>query len=178
MRKLRELRDGVWYKIRTAINRQDALFQSRQTVALFAHVLGEVSQRFVFELRGLNLENERLDFYIKPKNGFQLPQIMQWLKQTFCVRYNFLHGLKGHTWGDRYWSEILDGEPPPKAEPWTGPVMGVEASEFSPEKAREEACSGGTADKGSPRSGKNGGEVCPVLKKPAEIPRKSASPPG
>jgi hypothetical protein len=178
MRPLRELSDGVWYKIRTAINRQDALFQSRQTVALFAQVLGEVSQRFVFELRGLNLENERLDFYIKPKDGFKLPQIMQWLKQTFCVRYNVLHGLKGHTWGDRYWSEILDGEPPPQAEPWTGPVMGVDATEFSPEKAREEACSGKGADKGRPRSGKNEGRVCPILVKPAEIPRKSAAPPG
>jgi hypothetical protein len=52
--------------------------------------------------------------------------------------------------------------------------MGVEAAEFSPEKAREEGCS----DKGRPRSGKNEGEVCPVLRKPAEIPRKSASPPG
>jgi hypothetical protein len=56
--------------------------------------------------------------------------------------------------------------------------MGVEAAEFSPEKAREEACLGEGADKGSPRSGKNEGEVCPVLVKPAEIHRKSASPPG
>jgi hypothetical protein len=178
MRPLRELNDGVWYEVRTAINRDYPLFQSRQTIALFAQVLGEVSQRFVFEIRGLNLENERLVFYIKPKDGFQLPQIMQWLKQTVCVRYNVLHGLKGHTGGDRYWSEIMEGEPPPNAEPWTGPVMGVEASEFSPEKAREEATSGVAADKGRPRLGKNEGEVCPVLRKPAETPRKSAAPPG
>jgi hypothetical protein len=114
---------------------------------------------------------------------------MQWLKQTFCVRYNVLHGLKGHTWGDRYWSEIMEGEPSPNAEPWTGPVMGVEAAEFSPEKAREEACLGRAADKGRPspitaevkgrpRSGKTEAGVCPVLRKPAEIPRKSAAPPG
>jgi hypothetical protein len=179
----------VWYEIRTAINREYPLFQSRQTLALFAHVLGEVAGRFVFEIRGLNLKDEWLDFYIKPKDGFKLPQIMQWLKQTFCVRYNFLYGLKGHTWGDRYLSEILEGEPPPKAEPWTGPVMGVEAAEFSPEKAREEACLGEAADKGSlspvtaeakgrPRSGKTGAGVCPIQEKPAKIPRKSASPPG
>jgi REP element-mobilizing transposase RayT len=178
MRPLRELSDGVWYEIHTAINRQDALFQSRQTIALFAQVLGEVSQRFVFEIRGLRLKDERIGFYIKPKDGFKLPQIMQWLKQTFCVRYNFLHGLKGHTWGDRYWSEILDGEPPPKAEPWTGPVMGVEAAEFSPDKAREEACSGGAADKDRPRFMKTEGGVCPISGKPAETPRKSAAPPG
>jgi hypothetical protein len=154
------------------------LFQSRQTIALFAQVLGEVAQRFVFEIRGLSLKDDWLDFYIKPKDGFKLPDIMQWLKQTFCVRYNFLHGLKGHTWGDRYLSEILEGEPPPKAERWTGPVMGVEASEFSPEKAREEAALGEADIKGRPRSGKTEGRVCPVIGKPAEIPRKSASPPG
>jgi hypothetical protein len=178
MRKLRELRDGVWYEIRTVVNREYPLFQSRQMIALFAQVLGEVADHFVFELRGLCLKDEWLVFYIKPKDGFKLPQIMQWLKQTFCVRYNFLHGLKGHTWGDRYWSEILEGEPPPKAEPWTGPVMGVEAAEFSPEKAREEECSGEAADKGRPRSGKTEGRACPVSGKPAEILRKSASPPG
>ncbi|MDR1231078.1 MAG: hypothetical protein LBK61_06730, partial [Spirochaetaceae bacterium] len=37
---------------------------------------------------------------------------MQWLKQTFAVRYNVMKGLDGHLWGDRYWSKIVDGEPP------------------------------------------------------------------
>jgi hypothetical protein len=53
-----------------------------------------------------------LTFYIKPADGFKLPKIMQWLKQTFSVRFNFRTGRKGHVWGDRYWSEILVGEPP------------------------------------------------------------------
>jgi hypothetical protein len=42
----------------------------------------------------------------------ELPVIMQWLKQTFAQRYNALTGRTGHIWGDRYWSEILEGEPP------------------------------------------------------------------
>jgi hypothetical protein len=54
------------------------------------------------------------------------------LKQTFSVRYNLLHERSGHIWGDRYWSEILEVEPPEEAEKLTGPVMWVEASEFSP----------------------------------------------
>jgi hypothetical protein len=37
---------------------------------------------------------------------------MQWLKQTFAQRYNALTGRTGHIWGDRYWSAILEGEPP------------------------------------------------------------------
>jgi hypothetical protein len=37
---------------------------------------------------------------------------MKWLKQTFAQRYNRETGRIGHIWGDRYWSRILDGEPP------------------------------------------------------------------
>jgi hypothetical protein len=38
---------------------------------------------------------------------------MQWMKPTFLVRFNEKTGRSGHVWGDRYWSEILVGEPPP-----------------------------------------------------------------
>jgi hypothetical protein len=40
-----------------------------------------------------------------------LPEIMQWIKQTFACRYNALKRLDGHVWGDRYWSKVLEGEP-------------------------------------------------------------------
>jgi hypothetical protein len=96
---------------------------------------------------------------------------MQWLKQTFAVRYNLLHGWTGHIWGDRYWSEILEGEPPEGAEEWTGPVMGVEAAEFSPAEAVAEV-------RVSPYSREAEGGVSPVPGKPTEIPRRAAAPPG
>jgi hypothetical protein len=41
-----------------------------------------------FELRGFRLEEEWLSFYIRPADALQLPAIMQWLKQTFAVRFN------------------------------------------------------------------------------------------
>ncbi|MDR2052483.1 MAG: hypothetical protein LBP80_03635, partial [Treponema sp.] len=44
--------------------------------------------------------------------GLQLPDIMKWMKQTFAQRYNRAMGRTGHIWGDRYWSRILEGEPP------------------------------------------------------------------
>jgi hypothetical protein len=44
-----------------------------------------------------------------------LPEIMKWLKQTFARRYNRAMGRTGHIWGDRYWSGILEGEPPEEA---------------------------------------------------------------
>ncbi|MDR1232334.1 MAG: transposase, partial [Spirochaetaceae bacterium] len=47
--------------------------------------------------------------------GFELPEIMQWIKQTYAVRYNVHDGRTGHIWGDRYQSVIVDG-PPEDAE--------------------------------------------------------------
>jgi hypothetical protein len=41
---------------------------------------------------------------------------MKWVKQTFAQRYNRETGRTGHIWGDRYWSRILDGEPPEDEE--------------------------------------------------------------
>jgi hypothetical protein len=37
---------------------------------------------------------------------------MKRLQQTFAQRYNRETGRTGHIWGDRYWSQILEGEPP------------------------------------------------------------------
>jgi hypothetical protein len=75
-------------------------------------VLNEARKRYVFELRGLRFCGPWVSFYIKPADGLMQPEIMQWIKQTFAVRYNVMKGLDGHLWGDRYWSKILDGEPP------------------------------------------------------------------
>ncbi|MDR1232451.1 MAG: transposase [Spirochaetaceae bacterium] len=44
-----------------------------------------------------------------------MPEIMQWIKQTYAVRYNVHDGRTGHIWGDRYQSVIVDG-PPEDAE--------------------------------------------------------------
>jgi hypothetical protein len=112
MRKLRMLKQDVWYEIHTAINNREPLFRLRQVLALFRRVLDDTRGRFVFEMTGLRLEADRLTFYIKPADGLGLPDILKWMKQTFAVRYNRLTGRTGHIWGDRYWSVILDGEPP------------------------------------------------------------------
>jgi hypothetical protein len=41
---------------------------------------------------------------------------MKWLKQTFAQRYNRETGRTGHVWGDRYWSRVVEGEPPEREE--------------------------------------------------------------
>jgi REP element-mobilizing transposase RayT len=106
------LRQGVWYEIRTRVNNREPLFREYTATAIFARVFREAELRFVFAIRGLRLEDDWLTFYIKPEDGLELPAIMKWLKQTFAARYNREEGRIGHIWGDRYWSGIVEGEPP------------------------------------------------------------------
>jgi hypothetical protein len=112
MRAKRVLTQDAWYEVRTAVNNREPLFRRRQAIAIFCRVFGEARGRFAFELRGFRLEEEWLLFYIKPADGLQLPAIMQWLKQTFAMRFNLCEGRTGHIWGDRYWSRVVEGEPP------------------------------------------------------------------
>jgi REP element-mobilizing transposase RayT len=118
IRKLRILKQDVWYEIHTEVNNREPLFRLRQALALFRRVLNDTRGRFVFEMTGLRLEVDRLFFYIRPEDGLALPDILKWMKQTFAVRYNKLTGRTGHIWGDRYWSMVLEGEPHEGAVEW------------------------------------------------------------
>jgi hypothetical protein len=106
----------VWYAVHTSVNNTEPLFWSKPNRDLFKQGLYEVRQIYGFELSGLRFSGPQVSFYIKPADGFQLPEIMQWVKQAFAARFNVLDGRTGHIWGDRYWSLILPGEPPEWAE--------------------------------------------------------------
>jgi REP element-mobilizing transposase RayT len=110
----RILEADAWYKVFTAANRHEPLFLAPDAVDLFNRTLRETGEHFPCEVRCLAIGPDRVSFYIKPADGLMLPFIMQWLKQTFAVRYNVMKHLDGHVWGDRYWSKVLEGEPPEK----------------------------------------------------------------
>jgi hypothetical protein len=168
MRKLRSLAQGVWYEVRTSVNNREPLFQDQwRASALLLRVLREVKKIFPFEMRGFVLEGELLSFYIKPADGFLLPAIMQWLKQTFAVRFNLRAGRTGHIWGDRYRSQVLAGEPPAGAGEvhWTA----VEAAAEAPTQAAR-------AWKPSGVSPLSAGKAAKTRFSP-KIPLRAASPP-
>ncbi|MDR0637937.1 MAG: hypothetical protein LBG27_03380, partial [Spirochaetaceae bacterium] len=112
MRQERALAENVWYWVQTSVNISEPLFRLPEAKALFLRVLGKTERRYGFGIRGLVIGGGSVLFFIKPTDGLQLPLIMQRLKQTFAVRLNVLTGRQGHVWGERYWSEILAGEPP------------------------------------------------------------------
>jgi hypothetical protein len=105
----------MWYLVSTAVNIGETLFQLRWTEDLLGRVLRDAKGNFSFEMRGLMFEGAELSFYIKPADGEEPPDIMQWIKQTFSARFNVIVGRMGHVWGERYRSEIIAGEPPKEA---------------------------------------------------------------
>jgi REP element-mobilizing transposase RayT len=171
MRKPRILAALAWYWVGTAVNRHEPLFLDRAVVDLFNRVLREAGERFAIEVRHLVIQADRVSFYIKPADGFQLPEIMQWIKQTFACRYNAMKHLDGHVWGDRYWSKVLEGEPPEEAmrRESGGEERGtsVEADGHIPEAHPRE---GPPPDGDSHREGETAGNT----HKPPDFPRRAA----
>jgi hypothetical protein len=164
MRIKRILAQGVWYEVRTAVNNRETLFRLGRAAAIFLRVFRETRDLFAFEIRGFRLEDEWLSFYIRPEDGFELPAIMKWMKQTFAQRYNRAEGRIGHIWGDRYWSRVVAGEPPERAE---------------------RVCWGAAAETRTPAGRRRPKGVSPLGAGKAagtrfspEIPLRSASPPG
>jgi REP element-mobilizing transposase RayT len=116
MRAHRVLVAKGWYWVSTDVNNREAVFRSQGTVQMLREVLHDARKIYEFKVSGLRVEDDRVSFYINAVDGFQLPDIMQWIKQTFSVRFNLECGRSGHIWGERYWSVVLGREPPEWAE--------------------------------------------------------------
>jgi hypothetical protein len=134
MAKNRELGSDVWYKVWTEVNVGEPLFRLRYAKTILYAALRDTKKRRKFEMCGLKIEGSLLSFYIKPKDGYELPKIMQWLKQTFSLWFNEHTGRKGHTWGERYESEIVAKGPPEDAEAVRWEDVNAEANKPVPRK--------------------------------------------
>jgi hypothetical protein len=84
MRHERLLGEHVWYLVSTAVNIGETLFQLRWTEDLLCRVLRDAKGIYSFEMCGLMFKGALLTFYIKPADGKELPDIMQWMM-------NFVH---------------------------------------------------------------------------------------
>ncbi|MDR1148491.1 MAG: transposase [Spirochaetaceae bacterium] len=173
MRMSRILVPDIWYKIFTAVNRHEPIFLDRDAVDLFNQTLCETGERFPCEVRHLVITADSVSFYIKPVDGLQLPEIMQWLKQTYAARYNVHDGRTGHIWGDRYASWIVEGSPKDAKEYVFAPV----ACKAGRRVRKRRAGRGG----GVPGSGSSAADpVIGTKGRPqvGETARKDGSPPG
>jgi REP element-mobilizing transposase RayT len=168
----------VWYKIFTLVNRHEQIFLDRDAVELFNRTLCETGERFPCEVRHLVITADSVSFYIKPADGLQLPEIMQWLKQTYAVRYNAHDGRTGHIWGDRYQSVIVDG-PPEDAEEYVFAPVDWKAKREVRKRGAGSGGSGSAADPAMDAKGRpHVGDTARNSGSPPDLPGCTALPHG
>ncbi|MDR1466509.1 MAG: transposase [Treponema sp.] len=55
------------------------------------------------------LLGNHIHFLIKPGKDGNLSEIMQWIKCNFAKTWNKANERKGHVWGERFYSRIING---------------------------------------------------------------------
>jgi REP element-mobilizing transposase RayT len=174
MRANRVLVAKGWYWVSTDVNNREAVFRRPWAVRMLREMLHDARKIYEFEVRGLRVEADQVSFYINAADGFQLPDIMQWIKQTFSVRFNLECGRSGHIWGERYWSVVLGREPPEWAEVCdltaAGGVEGADAAEGG--EADNMAALGRVQHEGSHHAGKRAKNT----RLPPSLPHSAAPP--
>jgi putative transposase len=108
MRKPRILQKEAKYHVSAKINRGEHIFESDEIKKLFMNIVKRSKKKYKFSLYNFVVMNNHIHFIIYPHKDESLPRIMQWILSVFAAYYNKIHKLKGHTWGGRYWSKIID----------------------------------------------------------------------
>jgi putative transposase len=76
---------------------------------LFLSFVQKAKRKFHFRLWDFCIMRNHIHFLIKPGKSGILSEIMQWIKRDFAKSWNKERGRKGHVWGERFHSRIING---------------------------------------------------------------------
>ena len=109
MRSPRMLRDGAEYHVTARINRSEMILSPEEEKLLLLTVIKRAKKRYRFQIKNFCIMNNHLHLLIKPGKDESLSRIMQWILSVFAMAWNRKHNLKGHVWGERFYSRIIAG---------------------------------------------------------------------
>jgi putative transposase len=107
MRQNRHLEQNAVYHVSVRINRGEMVFNDIAMRSLFLSFVTRVKKRFPFAMYHFCVMGNHVHFAIRPDKGSSLSKIMQWLLGNYAKAWNKAHGVKGHLWGDRFFSKII-----------------------------------------------------------------------
>jgi putative transposase len=107
MRQRRIHREGAAYHVTSEINRGEMGLYAPQFKVLFLTFVKKAKTKF--RLWDFCIMDNHIHFLIQPGTDVNLSDIMQWLKCNFAKAWNKAHGVKGHLWGERFYSRIIRG---------------------------------------------------------------------
>ncbi|MDR1866757.1 MAG: transposase [Treponema sp.] len=96
------------YHVTSEINRRLMELQSPDIKTLFIQTIAETHQKYAFKLWNFCIMDNRIHFLITPEKDLSLSLIMKWIKMVFAIRWNQLHGVKGHLWEDRFHVRVIE----------------------------------------------------------------------
>ena len=108
MRKPRILLPGAVYHVSARANRQEMVLEPSSVKSLFEEILKKAKTKFEFRLHDFSIMGNHFHLVIQPSPGTSLSSIMQWVMSVFAQKWNRLHGIHGHVWGERFFSKVLD----------------------------------------------------------------------
>jgi putative transposase len=109
MRLPRRLRAGAEYHVTARINRSEMIFLAEEEKKLMLTVIERAKKRYRFQIRNFCIMNNHIHLLIKPGEHESLSRIMQWILSVFAAAWNRKHKLRGHVWGERFYSRIIEG---------------------------------------------------------------------
>ncbi len=107
MRKPRQLQEGAKYHISARANRQEMILRKDAIKELFLDVVKRAKKKYSFRIENFCVMENHFHFIIQPEPGVSLSAIMQWIMSVFAMAWNRKHGLRGHVWGERFFSRII-----------------------------------------------------------------------
>ena len=108
MRQRRELRRHSIYHVAARANRQELIFECDEYKEMFMEILLRAKEKFLFKLHNSTIMGNHIHLIIQPRDSVaNISKIMQWILSVFALRFNKIHGYKGHVWYDRFKSRVV-----------------------------------------------------------------------
>jgi len=107
MRHNRQLEPNAIYHVTARINCGEMVFNEIAMRALFLAFVSQAKKKHSFAIYNFCVMGNHVHFALRPDKGSSLSKIMQWLLGNYAKAWNKAHGVKGHLWGDRFFSKII-----------------------------------------------------------------------
>jgi putative transposase len=108
MRKLRILKQDAVYHVTARANRGDMVLFCPAMRQLFLNLLERAKKKYGFVIHNFCIMGNHVHLIIRPGPKGSLSKIMQWVLGLFARAWNKKHGVKGHVWGDRFFSKTVE----------------------------------------------------------------------
>ncbi|MDR2518530.1 MAG: transposase, partial [Spirochaetaceae bacterium] len=102
------MKKNAVYHVTARANRSENIFFCPAMRRLFLSTLKRAKKKYPFAIHNFCVMSNHIHLIIQPGPDANLSRIMQWVLGVFARAWNRAHGVKGHVWGDRFFSKILD----------------------------------------------------------------------